>query len=109
LARLRRYVDAGADGVFVPGNLEESTIEAITRAIDAPLNVLASPRLSRADLANLGVARISTGSLLYRAALTQAVVAACAVRDGAVLPAAISYDDVQAMNDGSGVLQGAKD
>jgi 2-methylisocitrate lyase-like PEP mutase family enzyme len=98
LARLRRYVEAGADGVFVPGNLDESTIEAITRAVDAPLNVLASPRLTRAELAGLGVARISTGSLLYRAALAQTVAAACAVRDGAALPAAVPYDEVQALS-----------
>jgi 2-methylisocitrate lyase-like PEP mutase family enzyme len=109
MARLRRYVRAGADGVFVPGDLDESTIEAITRAIDAPLNVLASPQLTRTELANLGVARISTGSLLYRAALSQAVTAACAVRDGAALPTAVSYDEVQTMNGSSDTLQGGED
>lgn len=94
VSRLRRYVDAGADGVFVPGPLDERSIEAIVRSVDAPLNVLASPRLTRATLADLGVARISTGSLLYRAALAQAVTAARAVADDGPLPPALSYAEV---------------
>lgn len=75
LERLHRYVDAGADCVFVPGALDPATIAVITSAIDAPLNVLPSPTLTRKDFASLGVARISTGSLPYRAALTQEVAA----------------------------------
>jgi hypothetical protein len=62
--------------------------------------------LTRVELANLGVARISTGSLLYRAALAQAVAAAGAVRGGAPLLTIVSYEEVQAMNDRSGTLQG---
>ena len=38
-----------------------------------PLNVLASARYSRSSLAEAGVARISTGSLLYRAAMSEAL------------------------------------
>ncbi|WP_121254083.1 isocitrate lyase/PEP mutase family protein [Nocardioides ferulae] len=102
IARLRRYVDAGADGVFVPGALDEATIESLTAAVGAPLNVLASPAIPRTRLAELGVARISTGSLLYRSALGQAVAAARAVRDGAPLPAAPSYAEVQRLATGSG-------
>ncbi len=95
IGRLEQYLDAGADGVFVPGRLATSTIEALVRAVPAPLNVLASPDHTRADLAGWGVARISTGSLLYRSALTRAVAAAVAVRDGGRIPDAMSYDDVQ--------------
>ncbi|MEJ2869383.1 isocitrate lyase/phosphoenolpyruvate mutase family protein [Actinomycetospora sp. OC33-EN08] len=96
IARVRRYVDAGADGVFVPGALDAATVEAIAEAVDAPLNVLASPTLDRRRLADLGVARISTGSLLYRAAVHRLVDAAEAVRDGRAPGAAVSYDEVQA-------------
>lgn len=72
LHRLRTYVDAGADGIFVPGDLAAETIAAIVDASPLPINVLASPRFSRTQLAEAGVARISTGSLLYRAALSAA-------------------------------------
>ena len=71
--RLRIYADAGADGVFVPGDLDVDIIEQIVTASTLPLNVLASPRFSRRQLAEAGVARISTGSLLYRAAVSAAV------------------------------------
>ncbi|GAA1927816.1 isocitrate lyase/phosphoenolpyruvate mutase family protein [Brevibacterium antiquum] len=73
LERLRRYADSGADGIFVPGDLD---LDVITRIVDAcplPVNVLASPRFSRSQLAEAGAARISTGSLLYRAAISAAV------------------------------------
>lgn len=73
LARIDAYVDAGADGIFVPGSLDLATIEAITSRRRVPVNVLASPRYSKSDLAEAGVARISTGSLLYRAAMSGAL------------------------------------
>ena len=71
--RIDAYVDAGADGIFVPGNLDLATIETITGHSRVPVNVLASPRYSKSDLAEAGVGRISTGSLLYRAAMSQAL------------------------------------
>lgn len=73
LERMRRYVDSGADGIFVPGDLDLETIAQIVRACPLPVNVLASPRFSRDQFAEAGVARISTGSLLYRAAISAAV------------------------------------
>ncbi|MGO2038179.1 MAG: isocitrate lyase/PEP mutase family protein [Brevibacterium sp.] len=72
LHRIRVYADSGADGIFVPGDLDLATIESIVTASPLPVNVLASPRFSRTRLAEVGVARISTGSLLYRAALSAA-------------------------------------
>ena len=73
LARIDAYVDAGADGIFVPGSLDLATIETITARSLVPVNVLAGARYSRSSLAEAGVARISTGSLLYRAAMSQAL------------------------------------
>ena len=72
-SRIDAYADAGADGIFVPGNLDLETIETITARSRVPLNVLASARYSRSSLAEAGVARISTGSLLYRAAMSEAL------------------------------------
>jgi 2-methylisocitrate lyase-like PEP mutase family enzyme len=98
IERATQYVDAGADGVFLPGRLDAGTIAAFVKAVDAPVNVLASASLPVHELADLGVARISTGSLPYRAALRQAVAAATAVRDGDRLPEAMGYDEVQALH-----------
>jgi 2-methylisocitrate lyase-like PEP mutase family enzyme len=98
IERAKQYVDAGADGIFLPGTLDASTIATFVDAVGAPVNVLASASLSVHALADLGVARISTGSLPYRAALRQAVRAATAVRDAGPLPEAMSYDEVQALH-----------
>ncbi len=67
--RLRAYLAAGADGVFVPGVSDPETIAALAEAVPAPLNVMAGPTtLSVAELAKLGVARISLGPGLAEAA-----------------------------------------
>jgi 2-methylisocitrate lyase-like PEP mutase family enzyme len=96
--RARRYLDAGADGVFVPGLASEHDIAAVVAAVDAPVNVLHVPALGVRRLAELGVRRISTGSLLFRAALHAAVRTACLVRDGLPVADGIpSYADVQGL------------
>ena len=71
IRRGRAYRDGGADGIFVPGVTDPSVIGRLVREIAAPINVLAvagSPPI--ADLARLGVARVSLGSGPARAALT---------------------------------------
>jgi 2-methylisocitrate lyase-like PEP mutase family enzyme len=81
--RVRLYADAGADGVFVPGLSDPAGIAAVVAAVDLPVNILFQPgRHTVATLADLGVRRISTGSLLFRAALAASVETATAVRDG---------------------------
>ncbi len=96
LERAARYVAAGADGIFVPGVADEATIATLAERIDAPLNVLASHPLPR--LAALGVARVSTGSALFRVALGAAADAAAALRAGGTLPPAPGYGDVNALS-----------
>ena len=83
LERAKRYVDAGADRMFVPGVTDEREIAALAEAIPLPLNVVLGT-IPVPRLAELGVARISTGSLLYRVALgpPSPERAAAAVRDG---------------------------
>ncbi|GAB2820395.1 isocitrate lyase/PEP mutase family protein [Streptomyces daliensis] len=84
LRRAETYAVAGADGVFVPGVSDEDTIAALTSALAVPLNVLHSPALPSFDrLAALGVARVSLGSSLFRAALGHAVATAAALAAGA--------------------------
>jgi 2-methylisocitrate lyase-like PEP mutase family enzyme len=80
LRRLTAYVAAGADGVFVPGLAAPDDIRRVVAEIKAPLNVLAlAGGQTVAELAALGVARISTGSLLFRAAIGAAVATARSV------------------------------
>jgi 2-methylisocitrate lyase-like PEP mutase family enzyme len=68
--RARTYAAAGADGVFVPGVLDASTIARLVPAIAVPLNIMASygaPGVG--ELAGLGVARVSVGPSITRAAM----------------------------------------
>jgi 2-methylisocitrate lyase-like PEP mutase family enzyme len=93
LERARCYAGAGADGIFVPGLTDPTEIEHLVSSLDVPLNVLA--QLPVTSLAELGVRRISTGSLLFRASLQAAVNTAIAVRDNIETPDAFSYEHVQ--------------
>ena len=69
LARARRYRDAGADGLFVPGLHLPEEIREVAQQIALPLNLLAWPGLPPTSaLHALGVRRLSTGSGLTRAA-----------------------------------------
>ncbi|MER5325071.1 isocitrate lyase/PEP mutase family protein [Streptosporangium roseum] len=94
--RVKAYADAGADGVFVPGAAGEPQVRALAAAAPVPLNVLIQPQVPVARLAALGVARISYGSLLFRAALRAAVTTALQVAAGAPVPGDLpSYEQVQ--------------
>ncbi|MBC2906518.1 isocitrate lyase/PEP mutase family protein [Streptomyces cupreus] len=83
LRRLDAYQEAGADCVFVPGLSDPVRIEALVEHLDTPLNILYSPTgPPLPHLSDLGVRRVSLGSLLYRRALGAAVEAVADVRDG---------------------------
>lgn len=73
IRRAEQYIAAGADCIFVPGVSAAEEIGRLTAAIGAPVNVVAGlvePVLDAATLRDLGVARISIGGTLTRAALT---------------------------------------
>jgi 2-methylisocitrate lyase-like PEP mutase family enzyme len=95
LDRAARYVEAGADGIFVPGATEPDVLRELTAAIPLPVNVLAIPGFSLTDFAALGVRRVSTGSLPYRAAIHAAAQAAIAFRDATEIPVADPYSEMQ--------------
>lgn len=84
--------------MFIPGLAEPADIAAVVAAVDVPVNVLFLPaQHTVAALADLGVRRASTGSLLFRAALAASVDTAEAVRDGlAVRPDLPSYTQINA-------------
>jgi 2-methylisocitrate lyase-like PEP mutase family enzyme len=96
LKRAEVYVEAGADGIFIPGASDPADLRQMTANIPVPVNVLVVPGLSLAELADLGVRRVSTGSLAYRAAIDAAVQVAQNVRDGVPPPAATAYPAMQA-------------
>lgn len=95
LRRATAYVEAGADGVFVPGATDPEDLRRLAAEIPVPVNVLVVPGLSLADLGALGIRRVSTGSLPYRSAIDAAVGTATAVRDGRPVPAATPYPEMQ--------------
>ncbi|MFI7445677.1 isocitrate lyase/phosphoenolpyruvate mutase family protein [Nonomuraea indica] len=96
LERVRAY--AHADGVFVPGLAGLREIETVAASTPLPLNVLHQPDGPALDrLAAAGVARVSTGSLPYRAALRGALAAVLAVR-GEEAPVPLpTYGQIAAM------------
>jgi 2-methylisocitrate lyase-like PEP mutase family enzyme len=70
IARLQRFQEAGADALYAPGLSEAADIRAVVEAVDRPVNVLALPKTPTvAELADLGVARISVGGAFAFAAL----------------------------------------
>ena len=63
LSREKRYREAGASGIFVPGVVDPAEIRTIAAEVGLPLNVLAWPGLPpAAELVGLGVRRLSAGS-----------------------------------------------
>jgi len=69
IARLVAYRDAGADVLYAPGLSKADDIARVVAEVGAPINVLALPGTPPVpELAALGVARISVGSLFAWAA-----------------------------------------
>ena len=98
--RAVRYVEAGADCVFVPGVVEEDTIRRLAAAIPGPLNVVAglANTIDAPTLFLLGVKRVSLGGSLARAALSTVERAGRELLDSGTLgflDGAIAYADLQ--------------
>lgn len=73
LRRLTAYAEAGADVLYAPGVIDPKEIRQIVNAVaPTPVNVLISSNtgLRVADLADMGVRRVSVGSSLARTAWT---------------------------------------
>jgi len=98
--RAVRYLEAGADCVFVPGVVEEDTIRRLAAAIPGPLNVVAglASTVDAPTLFSLGVTRVSLGGSLARAALSMLERAGRELFDSGTLgflDDAIAYADLQ--------------
>lgn len=64
VARLQAFEGAGADVLFAPGLRDADEIRAVSSSISKPLNVLARPDLSLAEITAAGGRRISVGGRL---------------------------------------------
>jgi 2-methylisocitrate lyase-like PEP mutase family enzyme len=80
VSRAKTYVDAGADGVFVPGVYDLAVIAELVSRIPAPLNVMVGPGApSVSALAELGVRRVSVGPAIAAAAYSLVAAAAAEI------------------------------
>ena len=62
IARLQAYQEAGADVLYAPGLRAAADIARVVASVDRPVNVLVLPGVPPvAELAALGVARVSVG------------------------------------------------
>ncbi len=98
--RAARYLEAGADCIFVPGVVEEDTIRRLAAAIPGPLNIVAglANLVDAPTLFSLGVKRVSLGGSLARAALGMLERAGRELLDTGTLgflDGAIEYADLQ--------------
>lgn len=72
IQRLQAYEEAGADVLYAPGLSTREAIERVVASVSRPVNVLmgiAGNVLTVSDMGEMGVRRVSVGSVLSRAAL----------------------------------------
>lgn len=84
IARLQAYEQAGADVLFAPALPTLDAVREVCRAVSKPVNFMVAIRgrsFSVAELAGVGVKRISLASSLYKAAMTGLLNAAKEVRE----------------------------
>lgn len=101
LERVQAFGAAGADCAFVPRVHDRDVIKELVNGAGVPLNVLASPGVPDISaLAALGVARVSVGSGIARAAAAAIRHAATELSEGCFhefLSNAASYADMETL------------
>jgi 2-methylisocitrate lyase-like PEP mutase family enzyme len=96
IARLQAYERAGADVLYAPGLRSGDDIRAVCGAVSKPVNVLARPGLTVAEIAEAGGTRISVGGGLTWVAIGAMASAAEQIRDSgdlSVLAASVKIQD----------------
>ncbi len=81
IARLQAYEAAGADVVYAPGLRTLDEVRTVCEAASLPVNVLARPNFTMAELAEAGAQRVSVGGALTWTAVQAFASAAEAIRD----------------------------
>lgn len=97
--RAKAYLAAGADCIYPIGLGDPTTLAALVRAVDAPINVAAGPSMpDLQQLESIGVARVSTATRLATVAfgaVDRAVAEMRASGGFAALASDFSYTDAQ--------------
>lgn len=96
IRRLQAFEEAGADVLYAPGLGTIEEIRALCDAVSKPVNVLAIPGLSVAEIVDAGAQRISVGGSLTWVAVKAFADAASAIRDrgdASALDARVPLDD----------------
>lgn len=81
IARLQAFESAGADVLYAPGLRSVDDVRAVCEAVAKPVNVLALPGLSFAEVVGAGARRVSVGGGLAWVAAKAMADAATAIRD----------------------------
>ena len=81
IARLLAFEQAGAEVLYAPGLHSVEEIRAVCESVTRPVNVLAVPGLSFAELTEAGARRVSVGGSLTWVAVKALADAAEAIRD----------------------------
>jgi 2-methylisocitrate lyase-like PEP mutase family enzyme len=81
IARLQAYERAGADVLYAPGLRTTEEIGAACESVSKPVNVLAVPHLSFAELTAAGAQRVSVGGALTWVAASAFAAAAGEIRE----------------------------
>jgi 2-methylisocitrate lyase-like PEP mutase family enzyme len=80
ITRLQAYQAAGADVLYAPGLQTPTEIRAVCDAVSKPVNVLALPGMSMAEIVEAGAQRVSVGGSLTWAAVNAMAAAAGEIR-----------------------------
>jgi 2-methylisocitrate lyase-like PEP mutase family enzyme len=81
IARLQAYERAGVDVLYAPGLRTTDEIRAVCEVVSKPVNVLAVPHLSFAEIAASGAQRVSVGGALTWVAASALAAAAGEIRE----------------------------
>jgi 2-methylisocitrate lyase-like PEP mutase family enzyme len=81
IGRLQAFEAAGADVLYAPGLRTPAEIRAVCEALSKPVNVLARPALSLAEIVEAGAQRVSVGGALTWVAVDALAAAATEIRD----------------------------
>ena len=85
ITRLQAFEEAGADVLYAPGLRSTEEIRAVCEAVSKPVNVLAMPGLSLAEIVDAGAQRVSVGGGLTWVAIDAMAAAATAILDSGTL------------------------
>jgi 2-methylisocitrate lyase-like PEP mutase family enzyme len=81
IGRLQAFEEAGADVLYAPGLRDVDEIRAVSGSVTKPVNVLAVPGLTVAEIVEAGAQRVSVGGSLTWVAIRAFTDAATAMHD----------------------------